>query len=134
MHKTLGYASLSPVFSKRHHRPSNIDCREQLQPEYFSLSTPTRKTKANALADLLIAPRFLKFMQKFEVVQGAQGSWLRKPQPCFFCSAITGQATLIPTSNSNQNAFNSKNKTEAFLLESETLIFTSPHKIYRPFA
>jgi hypothetical protein len=50
-------------------------------------------------------------MEKFEVVQDAQDSWLREPQPFFFRSAITGQAALIPASNSNQNAFNSKIKT-----------------------
>jgi hypothetical protein len=43
-------------------------------------------------------------MPKFDVVQDAQDSWLRKPHP-FFCSAITVQAALIPASNSNQNNF-----------------------------
>jgi hypothetical protein len=46
-----------------------MDCCEQLQPESFLLSTPTRKTKPNAFSDLLIVPRFFEFMQKFEVEQ-----------------------------------------------------------------
>jgi hypothetical protein len=61
--------------------------------------------ESDPFADLLIVPQFLEFMQKFEVEHDAQGSWLNKPQPCFFQSAITIQAALNPASNSNQNTF-----------------------------
>jgi hypothetical protein len=77
------------------------------------------KIKPSALADLLIAPQFFEFMQKFELLHDAQDSWLCGPQPSSFFGAITDQATWITASNSNQNAFNSKIKTEAFLLKSE---------------
>jgi hypothetical protein len=32
---------------------------------------------------LLIAPRFFELMQKFEVIQDAQDSWLCEPYPFF---------------------------------------------------
>jgi hypothetical protein len=69
----------------------------------FSFQLRQENPNFDAFTDSLIAPLFLDFMHKFELVQDAQDSWLRGPQPYFFHSAITDQATWIATSNSNQN-------------------------------
>jgi hypothetical protein len=45
----------------------------------FRFQLRQEKPNFNAFADLLIVPLFLDFMQKFELVQDAQDSWLHGP-------------------------------------------------------